>query len=74
MGDPTEGPDARRRKVYMLAKRLRMSRQDRIEFAECLLWRDVRSWSELDDGEVQRLLDAFEGYAMIQAHLDQLGA
>jgi multidrug transporter EmrE-like cation transporter len=43
-------------------------------FAEVLLWRDVPSWSGLDDSEIQRLLDAFEGYALIQAHLDQLGA
>lgn len=73
MGDPAEGPEARRRKVYMLAKQLRMSRQDRLEFAECLLWRDVSSWSKLDDSEIQRLLDAFEGYAMISAHLDATG-
>lgn len=58
----------------MLAKQLRMSRQDRLQFAEVILWRDVPSWAKLDDDEIQRLLDAFEGYALVQAHLDQLGA
>ena len=55
----------------MLAKRLRMSRQDRIEFAEVLLWKDVPSWSELDDADIGRLLDAFEGYALVNALLGQ---
>ena len=58
----------------MLAKQLRFSRADRLMFAEVLLWRDVPSWSGLDDSEIQRLLDAFEGYALVRAHLDQLGA
>ncbi len=68
MGDPLEGAEARRRKVYMLAKQLRLSREDRLQLAEVLLWRDVPSWSALTDDEIARLLDAFEGYALI-AHL-----
>lgn len=71
MGDPNEAPDARRRKVYMLAKRLSMGRQDRLAFAEVLLWKDVPSWSELDDGDIGRLLDAFEGYALVKVLLEQ---
>lgn len=71
VGDPNEAPEARRRKVYMLAKRLGMGRQDRLAFAEVLLWKDVSSWSELDDIEVGRLLDAFEGYALVKVFLEQ---
>ena len=71
VGDPNEAPEARRRKVYMLAKRLGMTRQDRIELAEVLLWKDVPSWSKLDDTDIGRLLDAFEGYALVNALLGQ---
>ncbi len=52
----------------MLAKRLRLPREDRIQLAEVLLWKDVASWKDLSDDDIQRLLDAFEGYALI-SHL-----
>lgn len=55
----------------MLAKRLGMTRQDRLAFAEVLLWKDVPSWSGLDDADIGRLLDAFEGYALMKALLEQ---
>ena len=71
MGDPALGAEARRRKVYMLAKQLRLTREDRLQLAEVLLWRDVPSWSALTDAEIGRLLDAFEGYALIAMLIDQ---
>jgi len=49
----------------MLAKQLGMTREDRVQFAEVLLWKDVGSWKDLVDEDIQRLLDAFEGYALI---------
>lgn len=52
----------------MLAKRLELTREDRVQLAEVLLWKDVASWKDLSDEDVQRLLDAFEGYALI-SHL-----
>ena len=55
----------------MLAKQLRLTREDRLQLAEVLLWRDVPSWSALTDDEIGRLLDAFEGYALIAMLLDQ---
>lgn len=55
----------------MLAGELRMGREDRLHLAEVILWRDVKSWKDLSDGEVGRLLDAFEGYALISMWRDQ---
>lgn len=45
-----------------------LTRQDRHDLAETILRRDVRSWAELDAGQLERLLDAFEGHALL-AHL-----
>lgn len=42
-----------------------LTRQDRIDLAEYLLRRDVRSWSELTEADLLRLLDAFEGQHLI---------
>jgi hypothetical protein len=54
-----------RRKAYALAKQLRLDRDDRIEFARMLLWRDLDSWKDLTLPEILRLLDALEGYPLI---------
>lgn len=63
---PTEDPVIlRRRKAYTLAKQLKLDRDARIALARILLWRDVESWKELDDSQIQRLLDAMEGFALI---------
>lgn len=49
----------------LYARRYNMSREDRLEFAEILLRRDVTSWKNLDEAQFCRLLDAMEGYALI---------
>lgn len=49
----------------MLAKQYGLTREDRLQLAEVLLWKDVPSWSGLSDDEIGRLLDALEGYALI---------
>lgn len=36
-----------------------------MELARLILWRDITSWSDLDDDQVYRLLDCFEGYIAI---------
>lgn len=56
---------ARRRKLYMLAKEIGLSREDRLDLAEQVLYRDVESWKSLDDGDVLRLLDTISGYILI---------
>ena len=34
-----------------------------------LLWRDVASWKDLTDAEIIRVLDAFEGFTLINSLL-----
>lgn len=55
----------KRRKLFAYADTFGMSRQERIDLSEILLRRDITSWQDLTDGQVDRLLDAFEGAALI---------
>lgn len=48
-----------------MAKTYRMTREERLSIAELILLRDVKTWLELSEDEVIRLLDAFAGYALI---------
>ena len=70
MGEPNDGIEARRRKLYGYAKTFGMSRDERIELSEILLRRDIKSWDELSPEQVSRLLDAFEGAALIMHLLE----
>lgn len=56
---------ARRRKLFSLADHLGFTRDERIELAKLILWRDITSYANLDDEQVSRLLDCFEGYIAI---------
>lgn len=74
MVSPERGtPAARRRKLFVLADELGLSRDERIELSQYLLRRDIVSWKHLDDHQVDRMLDALEG-AMLVAALRQLRA
>lgn len=66
-----DGPLARRRKLFVYADALGMSREERIDLAEFVLRRDITSWKQLDDTQVLRLLDCFEGHALITWMLSQ---
>lgn len=55
----------RRRKLFLLADEVGLSRDDRIELAQYLLRRDITSWKQLDEAQVCRLLDALEGHQLI---------
>ncbi len=66
----TDTFEAKRRKVHMLASGLRFSRGERLELAEIILRRDIRSWKDLDEAQYDRLLDAFEGWGVINHLLD----
>lgn len=57
---------ARRRKAFKLADDIGLDRDQRIEFARALLWRDITSWSNLEPEQVDRLLDAMEGWVFIE--------
>lgn len=73
MYDREEVIDARRRKLFGYADTFGMTRQERIDLAEMILRRDVTSWKDLNSEQVNRLLDAFEGAALIM-HLLQTRA
>lgn len=68
--DDVGSAKARRKKAFALADELGLSRADRIELAQTLLWRDLDSWQHLSDEQVGRLLDAMEGWVLI-SHLLQ---
>lgn len=73
MADEVGSPQARRKKAFALADELALTRQDRIDLAEAILWRDVESWKHLNDEQISRLLDAMEGYEKI-SHLLETSA
>lgn len=68
--DDVGSAKARRKKAFALADELGLTRADRIELAQTLLWRDLDSWQRLTDEQVSRLLDALEGYRLV-THLLQ---
>ena len=51
----------RRKKLFVLARDLGLSHEERLELASAILWRDVLSWADLDDAQVLRMLDVLEG-------------
>jgi hypothetical protein len=68
-GEMIDKREARRRKLYAIAREHQLTRTDRIDLAEFMLRRDIESWKDLSDGEITRLLDAFEGYELITYQL-----
>ena len=56
---------ARKRKLFLYADEYGLSRDERLELSCFLLRRDITSWSQLNDHQVCRLLDAFEGCGLI---------
>lgn len=59
----TSGPKFK--KAMLLAKGLGLDRAARLELAEYLLRRDVRSWTALEECQLDRILDAFDGHHFI---------
>ena len=58
-------PGARRRKLFVLAGEIGLTRDERIELSRAILWRDIVTWKQLTDEQVSRMLDALEGYEKI---------
>jgi hypothetical protein len=50
-----------RKKLYLLADELGLNRIERLAIAEYVLHRDVTTFDSLDEDQVLRMLDAFEG-------------
>lgn len=61
--------EARRRKMFALAKEITLTREERLQFSEMLLRRDTTTWKDLTDDDRRRLLDALEGYMLIDVLL-----
>lgn len=53
--------EARRRKLFVLADHLELSKDERIELSQVILRRDIVSWKGLDEEMINRMLDALEG-------------
>lgn len=62
MGDRRE---AKRRKLWLWVDTYGLSRQERIDLAEYLLRCDVPTWKDLSEPQIDRLLDAFEGFHLL---------
>lgn len=61
----------RRRKAYMLAKKIGFTDQERYEYANMVLHpaaiNEITSWRQLTDSQMMRLLDALEGVIYYEA-------
>lgn len=65
MGASGEPQSDRRRKLFLLAAEIGLSRGERIELSQYILRRDITSWKQLDETQVCRMLDALEGHQLI---------
>jgi len=65
MGSESGMSGVRRRKLFALADEIGLDRDERLELAKAMLWRDIESWKHLSDTQVDRLLDALEGYEKV---------
>ncbi len=68
--DPADSRLTKLRKARSYATSHGMSRDERIDLAEIILRRDISSWADLTEPQVERLLDAFEGHTLIRHLLD----
>jgi hypothetical protein len=57
--------EAKRRKAWVLAHEIELDRDQRLELASYMLRRDITSWKHLEAAQVERMLDAMEGYQLI---------
>lgn len=71
---PEAPSEDRRRRAYADANRLTLTHDERCALAEYLLRRDITSWKQLSDSQMQRLLDAMEGYVLIHSIMLQRGS
>lgn len=55
-----------RRKLYLLATEIGLDREERVELARYLLRRDITSWQGLGEDQILRMLDALEGYHLVE--------
>jgi hypothetical protein len=51
--------------MFVLADQIGLTRDERIEIARVILWRDINSWKALTADQVDRILDVLEGYVVV---------
>lgn len=66
----TEQSPQYRKLMQVLKREIGLTDEERYELATILLRRDITSYSQLTDEQVNRLLDAAEGYEKIKHLLD----
>lgn len=72
MSDTSNGPQSPQlRKLYLLVAEIGLTREERIDLSCYLLRRDITSWKHLDNAQVLRLLDALEGWHLVEELLAQ---
>lgn len=64
-GGTTQRQTPKQRKLFLLCKELGLDRTERMEVARYLLRRDLYSFQEATEEQVDRLLDAFEGAQLV---------
>lgn len=71
--DDVDTVEARRRKMFALCGEIfgkdEQARTERHELATYLLRRDIDTFTDMPDEQVRRMLDALEGYQMIDVLL-----
>ena len=72
MPDPGS-PENRRIKMMALARHIGLTRDERMELARYALRRDISSWKDLTDEQVNRMLDQLEGFELISYLLEIRG-
>lgn len=64
------GQSPQMKKLFLLAREVGLNRDERIELSCYILRRDVRSWKDLDEVQVRRMLDALEGAQLVRSLFD----
>jgi hypothetical protein len=65
--DESDGPQSPQlRKLFLLASEIGLTHDERMDLACYLLRRDITSWKQLDNAQILRLLDALEGWHLIE--------
>lgn len=55
------------RRLWGLARSIGLDDDERLEFAEMVLKRDVNTWSTLTTDEMRKLADYLHGYELVSA-------
>lgn len=59
------------RKAHHYCDLYGLTREDRLSLSEMVLRRDITSWKNLTDAQLERMLDVLEGYGLITVLLEQ---